>query len=198
MMTLAMSPGLINLDITNRAYPKVLGKLVFSPLMPAGTPSIHTVMPLHDGYVHINTEPGSPGCDDETLPFAAIIDNRNPAKPRLAAYYPRPEPPPGWTFDSFCKAGGRFGAHNVNGEVHLPGVQAPNNLIYMTYFIAGVRIFNVADPNFPKEVGWFLPVTGPWSQGFRGVEDILVDTRGNAFVSDGVAAGIWVLRYTGK
>ena len=65
----------------------------------------------------------------------------------------------------------------------------------MTYFTAGVRVFDISDPYVPKETGWFLPVIGPWESGERGMEDVLVDTRGNIFVTDGEAKGLWVLRY---
>jgi hypothetical protein len=70
-------------------------------------------------------------------------------------------------------------------------------LLYLTYFNAGLRIFDVSDPRQPHEVGWFLPRIGPWAEHFRGLEDVIVDTRGNVFVSDGKEGGIWSLRLSG-
>lgn len=74
--------------------------------------------------------------------------------------------------------------------------EAPGDLIFMTYFTAGVRAYDISDPNMPKESGWFLPKIGTWESGDRGPEDVLVDTRGNIYISEGHAGGLWVLRYT--
>jgi hypothetical protein len=194
----AYTPALVNIDITDPAQPKLIGQLEFSPLPNVGAQALHSGIPLPGGMVHVSTEPSKPGCTSESLSFAAIVDNRDPTAPRLVAQYPRPQPPEGAPYTSFCHKGGRVGPHNVNGEVHSPDLQAPGPLVYMTYFSAGVRVYDVADPYEPREVGWFLPAMGSWESGDRGLEDVIVDTRGNAFVSDGHQKGVWVLRYTGK
>lgn len=191
----AYTPSLVNLDFSDPAHPRLIGKLDFSPLPNLGAQSLHSAIPLPGGMVHVNTEPSKPGCDKENRSFAAIVDNRDPAAPRLASIYPQPQAPEGTP--PFCERPGRAGPHNVNGEIHSPDLHAPGPLIYMTYFNAGVRMYNVADPYDPREVGWFLPVIGPQSSGDRGLEDVIADTRGNVFVSDGNQKGVWVLRYTG-
>ena len=66
-------------------------------------------------------------------------------------------PPAGWPYKNFCEKGGRFGPHNVNQEIHLPDVEKPGNLIYLTYFNAGLRVFDIKDPIQPEETGWFIP-----------------------------------------
>jgi hypothetical protein len=195
MLTAAYTPSLVNLDILDPAHPKLVGKLDFAPLANVGAQALHSGIPLPGGMVHVSTEPSKPGCDKENASFAAIVDNRDPAAPRLASYYPRPQAPVGTP--GFCERGGRFGPHNVNGEIHSPYLQRPGPLVYMTYFSAGVRVFDVSNSYAPREVGWFLPAIGPWASGDRGLEDVIVDTRGNAFVSDGHQKGVWVLRYTG-
>ena len=195
MLTLGYTPGIVNLDFTDPARPKLIGELDFAPLPLIGAQAIHTGMPLKNGFLHVSIEANQPGCKDESAAWAAMVDNRDPAHPRLAGYYPKPSPPPGAPYKSFCDKGGRFGPHNVNAEIHLPDAQAPGDLIVMTYFTAGVRVFDISDPYVPKETGWFLPVIGPWESGERGMEDVLVDTRGNIFVTDGEAKGLWVLRY---
>ena len=194
----AYTPSLVNLDISDPSHPTLVGKLDFSPLPNVGAQSLHSGIPLPGGMVHINTEPSKPGCDKESLNFAGIVDNRNPAAPLLVSHYPRPQPPQGAPYSSFCAKGGRVGPHNINGEIHSPDLQAPGPLVYMTYFTAGVRVYNVSDPYEPREVGWFLPAIGPWESGDRGLEDVVVDTRGNAYVSDGSQKGVWVLRYAGE
>ncbi|MDH7794230.1 MULTISPECIES: hypothetical protein [unclassified Beijerinckia] len=197
-LTTAYTPSLVNLDISDPSQPKLIGKLDFSPLAQVGAQALHTGIPLPGGMVHVNTEPSKQGCDKENAHFAAIVDNNDPSHPRLVSYYPRPVPPKGAPYRSFCDKGGRFGPHNVNGEIHAPALQTPGPLIYMTYFTAGVRVYDVSNPYEPREAGWFLPFVGAWETGDRGLEDVVVDTRGNAFVSDGSKKGIWVLRYTGR
>lgn len=191
------TPGLLNLDISDIEHPRVIGELIFSPLDMSGTQAIHTAIPVGGGFVHVNTEIGPPGCDTASLPWAALVDNRDPAHPRLVSHYPRPAPPEGAEYRTFCDKDGRFGPHNVNAEIHLPDAVAPGQLIYMTYFNAGLRVYDIADPYFPRETGWFLPEIGAFAQGMRGPEDVIVDTRGNVFTSMGRERGIWVLRYTG-
>jgi hypothetical protein len=195
MLTMGYAPGVVNLNFSDPAHPTLIGEINFAPLPSLGAQSIHTGLPLKNGMLHVSIEPADPGCT-ESAAWAALVDNRNPAKPRLVSYYPRPAPPPGATYKSFCEKGGRVGPHNVNAEVHLPDAQGPGDLIFMTYFTAGVRAFDISDPNTPKETGWFLPKIGTWESGARGPEDILVDTRGNIYTSMGEESGIWIVRYT--
>jgi len=197
MLTLAYTPSLVNLDISDPANPKLLGRLDFSPLAELGTQAMHSVVPLTGTLLHVSTEPSRQGCGNESLAFAAVVDNADPAKPKLLSYYPRPVPAPESGLRSFCEKEGRFGPHNVVTELHQEAVKQTAPLVFQTYFNAGLRVYDTSDPYVPKEVGWFLPQIGPWSEGHRGPEDVIADTRGNIFVSDGRAGGIWVLRYTG-
>ena len=73
----------------------------------------------------------------------------------------------------------------------------------LTYFNAGLRIYNVEDPRLPKEVGWFIPPQPtkrlgpyPYDKLVNQTENVLVDTRGNIFVTDR-QLGLFVLRYDG-
>lgn len=193
-LTMGYTPGVVNLDISDPAKPRLIGKLDFAPLPLVGAQAIHTGLPLANGFMIVSIEPGPPGCENSAA-WAALVDNRNPAAPRLASYFPRPSPPPGAPYKSFCDKEGRVGPHNVNAEIHLPDAQAPKDLVFMTYFNAGLRVFDITDTNAPRETGWFLPRIGPWASGQRGLEDVLVDTRGNVYASDGEGEGLWVLRY---
>ena len=68
---------------------------------------------------------------------------------------------------------------------------------------AGLRAYDISDERLPKEIGYFLPPdpvkrlgplpkTGLVAQS----EDVVVDARGNVFVSD-KNHGIYVLRFGG-
>jgi hypothetical protein len=112
-------------------------------------------------------------------------------------------PPPGSPYIDFCDKGGRFGPHNTNNEIHSPHVASNDKLIYLTYFNAGLRVFDISKPRQPTEAGWFMPPNPPRpAQSQVGeikvnqTQDVLVDTRGYAYVTDS-AWGIWIVRYTG-
>jgi hypothetical protein len=131
-----------------------------------------------------------------------MLDIKDPSKPRMISIFPVPVPPSGEPYTNFCDKGGRFGPHNTNLEYHLPDVKKQADLIYLTYFNAGLRIFNIKDPRLTKEVGWFIPPTPPKRLGplpaklVTQTEDVLVDTRGNIYITD-KQWGLFVLRYTG-
>jgi hypothetical protein len=151
--------------------------------------------------LYVNSEAIAERCN-EALNFAGLVDNRNPAQPRLMSLFPVPAPPKGAPYKNFCEKGGRFGPHNVNQEIHLPDVEKPGDLIYLTYFNAGLRVYDIKDPLLPVETGWFIPPqpserAGPLPRDLvTQTEDVLVDTRGYIYVTD-KQWGLWILRYTG-
>ena len=112
-------------------------------------------------------------------------------------------PPAGEAYTDFCDKGGRFGPHNTSLEYHLPDVEKQADLIYLTYFNAGLRVFNIKDARLPKEVGWFIPPQptkriGPLpAKLVNQTEDVLADTRGNIYITD-KQWGLFILHYTGQ
>jgi hypothetical protein len=83
-------------------------------------------------------------------------------------------------------------------------VQPQGNLVYLTYFNAGLRIYDTSAPTAPREVGYFLPRDprrryGVFPKGklVAQSEDVLVDTRGFIYVTH-KNQGLWILKYTGK
>ena len=203
-IVMAYSPSVVNLDISDVANPKVLGQLRMSPpFLSAGSQSLHTSLPLWDrNLIYANSEASAERCN-EGLNWAGLIQNKDPANMQLLSLFPLPQPPKNAPFKNFCEKGGRFGPHNVNQEIHLPDVEKPGNLIYLTYFNAGLRIFDIKDPVQPVESGWFVPPQplkrhGPMPPNdlVTQTEDVLVDTRGYIYVDD-KHWGLWVLRYTG-
>ena len=94
-------------------------------------------------------------------------------------------------------------SHNTNLEYHLPDVEKQADLIYLTYFNAGLRVFDIHDPRLPKEVGWFIPPQptkriGPLpAKLVNQTEDVLADTRGNIYITD-KQWGLFILKYTGQ
>ncbi|MHB1205661.1 MAG: hypothetical protein ACYCZX_08855, partial [Rhodospirillaceae bacterium] len=84
-----------------------------------------------------------------------VVDVKDPKNPRIIGLFPRPMPDPKAPYADFCMARGRFSAHNIQAWV-APG-QARPDLVALTYFNAGLRIYDISDPTQPKEVAYFVP-----------------------------------------
>jgi hypothetical protein len=202
-------PAVVILDISDISKPKLIGQLNISP--PFGGIPAHDVLPIPGKnmlFVHGEATGGGDTPDDQPacarpITTAAMVDIKDPAKPYLVSILPTPVPPKGAPYTDFCDKGGRFGPHNTNLEYHLPDVEKQADLIYLTYFNAGLRIYDIKNPRLPKEIGWFIPPTPtkrygplPYDKLVSQTEDVLVDTRGNIYITD-KNWGIFVLRYTG-
>ena len=88
-----------------------------------------------------------------------LIDIKDPTKPKLISTVPIPSAAEGCAIHGFLRQGRTVGPHNTNILQHNPDVEKQADLIYLTYFNAGLRIFDIKDPRLPKEVGWFIPPT---------------------------------------
>lgn len=204
--SLPYTPSIVNLDMKDPTQPKLIGQLQMTPpFASVGIQSIHSVLPLWDRkLLFASSEAMKADCKDDGMHFAAMIDNADPAHPRLMSMFPEPVPPKGAPYHNFCQKGGRFGAHNTNQEIHSPDVEKPGNLIYIAYFNAGLRIYDISDPRRPTEVGYFMPPERPDAPEHEGAhaspinwsEEVAVDTRGNIYLNED-KWGTFVLRYKG-
>ena len=159
---------------------------------------------MHAEAVNEGDTPTGPLACSGPLYLVGLVNIKDPTKPRLISTFPAPIPAKDAAYTDFCDKGGRFGPHNTNLEYHLPDVEKQTNLIYLTSFNAGLRIYDIKDPRLPKEVGWFIPPTPterigplPYDKLVSQTEDVLVDTRGNIYISD-KQWGLFILRYTGE
>ncbi|MBC8072728.1 MAG: hypothetical protein IAG13_30690 [Deltaproteobacteria bacterium] len=193
--------GLVVLDIADVTRPRQIAQLRFSPPFHALL-GCHGVLPLAaQGIAYVNSEATSYG--KGAAHFAGIVDIRDLARPQLISLFPEPIPADGASYRSFSERPGWSGPHNINQLQHNPAVQRQTDLFYIAHFNAGLRVYDVSHPRLPREVGWFLPPDptdrlGPMPEGplVTQTEDVLVDRRGNIFITD-KNQGLWVLRYTG-
>ena len=109
----------------------------------------------------------------------------------------------------FCDRGGRFGPHATNEEFGPPFYQ---KIVFISYFNAGVRAFDVRDPYNPQDVASFIPAVtantdyrcGPY-QGNPNVcrrvvqtNNVATDDRGYIYIVDRANTGLHVLRLEGE
>ena len=106
-------------------------------------------------------------------------------------------------YKNFCERGGRFGPHNQHQPQHQDILYQGEDLSFVTYFNGGLRIYDISDERLPQEVGYFVPPDPKERRGLlpatklvAQTEDVIVDKRGNIYVSD-KNHGIYILRYTG-
>jgi hypothetical protein len=196
--------GAIIADVSDYSNIREISRLDFGPLFGPTHLSVHTVLPyLERDLLLVNSEAINEECN-EALNFAGLVDISDLSSPRLISNLPLPQPPEGEPLDYFCSKGGRFGPHNQNELQYNPLVKQQDDLLYLTYFNAGLRVYDISVARNPQEVGWFLPPDpterrGPLPRGalVAQSEDVLVDTRGYIYVSH-KNQGIWILRYTGE
>jgi hypothetical protein len=116
-----------------------------------------------------------------------VIDIREETNPLTVATFPVPKGP-------FCEKGGRFGPHNFHEN--RPGSKIDTSLVYLAYFNAGLRIYDLTNPLRPEEVGYYVP-DDPAGQPAIQINDLHVDTDGLIYMTDRHHGGLYVLEYTG-
>jgi hypothetical protein len=165
---------------------------------------VHSVLPLVDrGIAVVNGESGPERCQ-EPLNFAGIVDISNEEQPRLLSIFPNPRPSPGLDFSNYCDKGGRFGPHNSHLPQNNPHTLHRDDLVYLTWFNARLRIYDIGDPRQPTEAGCFVPPDPreriglfPTTALVTQTEDVLVDARGSIYIT-GKNHGIFILEYMGN
>jgi hypothetical protein len=196
--------GMVILDVADVRKPVLVGRLEL-PADLGSSIGVHTVVPMVSrGLAVINSEPLGERCrGDAGRNYAAIVDIADETTPRIVSFLPEPEPPPGAAFASFCDRGGRFGTHNQHHPQHQPHLFTSETRVFMTYFNAGVRLYDIADAAHPREVAYFVPPDPVRRLGIlptelvAQTEDVLVDARGYAFVTD-KNQGVYVVRADGS
>ena len=180
--------GLVILDISDIASPTLVSRLdigaAFSSMI-----AMHTAVPLPArDLLLVNTEAIAER-QQEPYNFAGIVDISDESNPRIMSLLPIPEPAPGAAYPNFSTRGGRFGPHNQH-HPQGPQLLADDTMMFMTWFNAGLRIYDISDAYLPREIAWYLPEDPAERRGLlpkdlvTQSEDVLVDARGNIFFSD--------------
>lgn len=171
--------GLVVLDVTDPAHPRHVADLQWSP---GG--DTHTCLPLPDRRLLVVTDEAvTDRCAGEEH-LVRVVDIADPAAPRVVSVCP---PPVG----DFCERGLRFGPHNLHEN--RPGSYRSQRLVFVTYFNAGLRVYDLADPAHPVEVAHWVPPT-PDGQEAVQINDVFVAEDLHVYVTDRVRGGVYVLR----
>jgi hypothetical protein len=171
--------GLVVLDVSDRTRPRRLAGLAWSP---GG--DTHTCLPLPGrGLLVVTDEAVTDRCAGEEH-LVRVVDVSDPADPRVVSVCP---PPVG----DFCQRGLRFGPHNTHEN--RPGSYRSAELVFVTYFNAGLRVYDLADPRHPVELAHWVPPT-PGGQEAVQINDVFVTADLDLYVTDRVGGGVYAVR----
>ena len=178
--------GVVILDISEMAHPKLVSRLDYHPPLPGFT---HTVVPLFERGLMIVTEEAVREGGEDWPKLAWVMDMRVETNPIMLAALPMPD-----TGDFFARPG-RFGAHNVHENQPVPTSFVSEELVFGTFFNAGLRVFDIANPFRPEEVAYFVP---PIPQGARAnsINDVYVDENRLIYAVDRLEGGLYILELT--
>jgi hypothetical protein len=176
--------GVAIIDCTDLRSMELVGHLQWSPPFPGST---HTFWPIGDKPYAVATDEARAKQKYWDAQFMWVIDIRTETNPiPVATFFPERE--------KYFNRPGRFGAHNI--LEHIPADGPWKDLVFLTYFNAGLRVVDVSDPLRPKEVGYYVPQV-PEGQEIIQSNDIGADAHGRLYLIDRWGAGMHILEYTG-
>jgi hypothetical protein len=184
--------GMVVIDIADRANPKLISHRDGMPPFGGGT---HNCLPLPDRNLLIVLDEAVLDHQEDGVKNVWVFDNRDPSNPAIISTFPQPAEA------DYKSKGGHFGPHNLHEN--RPGSFVSDRLIFTTWQNAGVRVFDIADPRVPAEVGALVPPAPVRMADHRPNRarviqsaDLFVDEGGLIYVTD-YNAGLYVLEYGG-
>lgn len=153
--------GMYVFDFSDIRHPKAIGRAhwEFEPMSDIPYHSLYPVITDEDHPKLRNIVFSTVEClyADGRAPYHTphVIDVSDPRNPKVIGLFPRPKAPKDAPYNDFAFARGRFGSHNPQAWV-APGRMRPE-IAAMSFFNAGIRIFDISEPTAPREVAWYVP-----------------------------------------
>lgn len=171
--------GMVILDISDISAPEKIAHLTWE----IGGHT-HTCLPLKGrDLVVVTDEAVKDGCELDHPHMVRVIDIRDDTNPEVVSICPVPE-------GDFCERGHRFGAHNLHEN--LPGSYQSEHLVFVSYFNAGLRTYDVSDPANPVDVAHWIPESPPGQEATQ-INDLYVSADHTVFASDRLTGGLYVI-----
>lgn len=173
--------GMVVLDISDLKRPATISRLDWEE---GG--HTHTCLPLPDrGLVVVTDEVLTEGCVGQPH-MVRVVDVSDETKPFVRSICPVPE-------GDFCDRGLRFGAHCLHEN--RPGSYRSQEVIFVTYFNAGLRVFDLADPDHPQDIAHWIPECPPGQIACQ-INDLFVASDHRVYATDRVNGGVYILEPT--
>lgn len=199
--------GFAIVDVSDAEHPQLISQVVTYPEFTDG--NTHTTLPLRKRNLLVVVDECTAYYGAEGPKDISIWDISDEEQPRALSKTPLPVPSDEEPYESYYERGERFGPHNVHNNHQ--GQMYIDDKIYATMCNAGLRVYDIKDPENPVEVASFVPPDPDLIVDPRPVDrtsqvrfcgsrvgcsqDLLVDPRGYIYVS-GTQDGIWILKET--
>jgi len=184
-----LDAGAIILDISDATSPAMVSRLDYHPPMPGFT---HTVLPLpRRNLLAISDE----SVHDAAADYPKLVwfaDASHETSPLIISSAPMPP------VAEFARRGGRFGAHNLHENEPFAWSWQDEDIVFGSFFNAGVRAYDVRNAFQPAEVAAFVPPAPPSSRtGAAQINDVYVAADGVVYAVDRGGGGLYLLQFEG-
>ncbi len=170
--------GLVILDVSEPSHPTLISRLEFGD----ESRNTHTAQRLPGRDIVVVT--------DEQLTrwigvqrHVWVVDVSDEKNPHVISRFPVPD---GARHEESI----RWGPHNLHEM--KPGTFQDPNLVFLTYFGGGIRVYDLTDPGRPVEIAHHVPVAPPGRDSIQ-FNDVTVATDGLIYVSDRHGDGLYIL-----
>jgi hypothetical protein len=168
--------GMVVLDVSDWTRPRKLARIGWEP---GG--STHTCLPLPGRKLVVVTDEQTVDGPDAPTRLVRIVDVADPRAPRVVGVCPEPER----LYDGL-----RYGPHNLHEN--RAGSYRSERFVFVTYFNAGLRVYDLADPAAPVEVAHWVPEPPPGETAPQ-LNDLYVEESGLIWATDRYAGGLYVV-----
>ena len=181
--------GAIILDIADVGSPRLVSRLDYHPPMPGFT---HTVLPLPGRNLLAISDETTHDHAADYPKLLWLADASYEDAPLIISSAPMPP------VAEFARRGGRFGAHNLHENEPFEWSWRSEDIVFGSFFNAGVRAYDIRDPFQPREVAAFVPPAPKGSAiGAIQINDVYVTADGIVYAVDRSGGGLYVLQFEG-
>ncbi len=185
-----LDAGAIILDIADVSAPRLVSRLDYHPPMPGFT---HTVLPLLGRNLLVISDETTRDHAADYPKLVWVADASHEETPLIISSAPMPP------VAEFAGRGGRFGAHNLHENEPFGWSWRSEDIVFGSFFNAGVRAYDIQDPFQPKEVGAFVPPAPANSRvGAIQINDVYVAADGVVYAVDRSGGGLYILQFEGS
>lgn len=184
--------GLVIMDVSDRANPKLITHRNWSPPFGGGT---HNCLPLPNRNLLVVADEAVLDHCADGIKHIWMFDIRVPSNPISISTFPVPSEA------DYPRKGAHFGPHNI--YENRPDGLVSDQLIFSTYQNAGIRVTDISDSYRPKEVAAFVPPAPAKLVDHRPNRplviqscDVYVDKNGLVYSND-YNGGLYILEYQG-
>jgi hypothetical protein len=182
--------GIVIIDIADKTKPKLVGQRSWYPVTPGYIG--HSFLPIFERQIAIVTqEANKEACADWPKPIWTV-DISDETHPKEITQFPYPA-----GLEEFCKDG-RFGAHNIHMNRPKKTAAKLTQTVVASFQNAGVRVYSIADPKKPVEIGVLVPTAPSGKMKDITINDVYVDEKGLIYAADRTGGGLYIIEYTGQ